>query len=373
MKTIRRILFLFAALCLALPLCACGGDPAPASTQKTAPAEPGTEPESDPAPADPDYDATLKGEAEVKAYFADFEEEVFYVGATREHKSLVSLLLDLKNDRKKKTIYIDEGTYDLFAEYRAELYTGRIVTPPDTIASGTYFSPYNAFVPDNTRVVGVGEVTLQFTPKSNEISYGASRTWSPLNVLGNAMIENIRVLGKNCRYCLHNDDHNKYPGAYQYYKNVRMEYQLSDILSDGRRLGFNNTVGYGINTDSVHLYEDCEIYFNGDGNHSAFYGHDPSTNQGEGLIYLKNCHIYASDETNNRVIRLQTLSRGTAGHVITTIENCRVNGGLTLHLYYEDSVQSYAVTFRGTEKMKVNPLVASGGTFRNPYLVKSVD
>lgn len=364
-------LFLFLAAATLLTSCAGGLTPPAGETEETAT-------QTEQLTTTEEEVITVEGNkeelrAETEAYFDGFDKEVYYVGPTRDYTSLVELLLDLEGDTEKKTIYIDEGEYDIFREYDLQVAVDRIVIPPDDITSGNYFGKYNAFVPHNTRIIGQGKVTLRFTPTVDEISYGASRTWSPLNILGSVMIENVTVLGKNCRYCLHNDDHNKYMGSKQYYKNCRFIYELCDKDDNGRLLGFNNTIGYGVNTNSVHVFDQCEIYFDGEGDHSAFYGHNPSgTRPGEGEILLTRCHIHASDETNKRVIRLQTLSKDVAGHVVTTIDRCKVNGGLTLNCYYAESIQSYEVTYFHTAHQPVDR-TGKVDIIEDPYEIHYVD
>ncbi len=301
--------------------------------------------------------------------------EIYRVGPERENASFVSLLLDLKGNRNPKTIVLDAAEYDLFAEYMAEVEKGRIVIPPDDIRSPDYFEPYNAFVPDNTRLVSFGEAHLRFEPEKDAITLGASRTWSPLNIYGNFEMENITVIGHNCRYCLHNDDHGKIPGARQVYRNCRFVYRLSDKDAEGRLLGFNNTIGFGISRGSTHLFEDCEILFDGEGNHSAYYGHSwsragaPET----AFILLKNCVIHAADPTNNRVIRLQTLPVGVSGKVVTKVEGCHVNGEMQFHLYRPGASQHFDVTFLKTNRVPVNYLTADGAEPQDPYTVKFYD
>jgi hypothetical protein len=381
MKTIRLIPLLLA---LALLLGACGGAPgetkgAAATSPATAVTEPASSAEEEltegPSTAEIALDKADAAAEEAAAFFAEgYDALVYHVGPGREYKSFVSLLLDLSGNQNAKTIYIDEGEYDLFAEYMAEVRKGRIAIPPDDVVSGDYFEPYNAFVPNRTKVVGVGNVVLRFTPKADEITVGASHTWSPLNVYGSAMFENITVIGKNCRYCLHNDDHNAYPGSVQYYKNVSFEYQLSETNSEGKLLGFNNTIGFGVNAGSVHLFEDCEIWFNGAGDHSAYYGHEPSSvRETAGTLVLKNCRVYASDPSNARVIRLQSLSHNSRGRVRTFIDGCDVNGGLLFHLYYADSIQNYDVLFRDTARMPVAFAITGNGAIDNPYPVRFAD
>ena len=357
------------AALLALSACSSGTSLVPEETTET----------EVPASTTEEEVITVEGNKEelraaTEAYFDGFDEEVYYVGPTRDYTSFVELLLDLEGNSAKKTIYIDEGEYDLFREYELAVAVDRLVIPPDDVVSSNYMGKYNAFVPNNTRIVGQGKVTLRFTPDKDDISYGASRTWSPLNIYGSVMIENVNVRVKNCRYALHNDDHNKYPGSRQYYKNCRFVYELSDKDANGRLLGFNNTIGYGVNTNSVHVFDNCEIFFDGEGQHSAFYGHNPSgTKPGEGEILLTRCHIHASDESNLRVIRLQTLSTGVAGHVVTTIDRCKVNGGLTLNLYNSGSIQSYEVTYFHTAHQPVDRTHSKEEPFEDPYEIRYVD
>ena len=305
--------------------------------------------------------------------FAEQGMTVYRVGAGREHESLVSLLLDLAGDETPKAILIDTGEYDLFREYLAEVEKGRIVIPPDDIRASDYFKSYNAFVPNNTKIRGLGEVILNFTPARDEITYGASRTWSPLNVYGSVLMENLTVVCKNGRYCLHNDDHNLYPGAVQIYRNCRFLYLHSDKDETGRLLGFNNAVGFGVDHGSTHVFEDCEIFFDGPGDHSAYYGHNSGRGDGTAHILLKNCYIHASDEKNKRVIRFQTLARGKINKVIAKIENCAVNGGLTLNMYYPDSIQNFEVTYFKTPEMPVDRTIAEGGTVEDPFTIRYIN
>ena len=157
----KRFLTLLACTVLTLSIFGgCGTEPKP--TETTAPA---TQP------------------PETVAYA---EGTVYHVGPTREHQSLTALFLLLKNDETKKTIYIDEGVYDIFKEYKE----AGIPSPPDNVTSPDYFD-YNAFLPHNTNLIGIGNVRLEFNPGKDEITYGESRTWSPLNVLGECYIENL--------------------------------------------------------------------------------------------------------------------------------------------------------------------------------------
>ena len=309
--------------------------------------------------------------------WSDGEEE-YHVGTGQQYTSFTSLLLDLAGNNRQKVIYIHDGEYDMFAEYLAEINAGRLTIPPDDVQPPDYFGTYNAFVPNNTRIVGLGNVTLKMTPTvaqlesmstdAGKTGYGASRTWSPLNIYGSVEIENITVKGHNCRYCLHNDDHNAFANAKQHYKNVRFQYEKSDVNSAGHLLGYNITIGFGIQAGSTHIFEDCEIYMDTDGHDSAYYGHDGSSSK-DGTLILKNCRIYSSNFSNSVVIRLQTLATAQ-GKVNALFENCYMNGGVRLAMYYASSPQNFDVTFTNCNKLPVSRTIAGGGTIVDPYTVK---
>lgn len=282
---------------------------------------------------------------------------VFTVGSGLTYESLTSLLIDIKDVTYNKIIYIQPGEYDIFAEYLAEVSDGRLTVPSDDITPSDYFYPYNAFVPNNTKIIGLGNVSLVMSPDASDVTLGESHAWSPLNVLGSVEIENLTVIGHNCRYCLHNDDHNANPGAKQIYRNCRFLYTFSD-LKDGNRLGYNIAVGFGIQKGATHIFEDCEIYTDTPGNQSAYYGHDGSS-YSNGKIILRNCNIHSSNFSNDRVIRLQSISE-TQGLIDVRIENCYLNGGLTLDIYTSDALQNFNTTLINTNKVPVSRDIPSG-------------
>lgn len=265
-------------------------------------------------------------------------ENIYYVGPEREHKSITQLFLDLKDDYFEKAIFIDEGTYDMFQEYK----DAGIPSPPDDVSSPDYFT-YNAFLPPNTRLIGVGQVRLEFNPSSTEITYGESRTWSPLNILGACYIENIEIYCKNGRYCIHDDSHNKYQDTLHYYKNVRCIYELSDYGTNGQRLGFNNTIGNGMAQGTTFLFEDCSFEFRGSSQNSAFYTHESGSTPGKApTLTFKNC-TFLGGVGNARTIRLQNLATADM-RIITTFKDCTIEGGIYLTIYKDTSAQHYDVT-----------------------------
>lgn len=263
--------------------------------------------------------------------------EIYHVGPTREHTSLTRLFLLLQDNENEKTIYVDPGVYDMFREYKE----AGITSPPDDVKSPNYFI-YNAFLPPNTRLIGIGNVVLRFAPEPHEITWGESRTWSPLNIVGACHIENIEIFCKNGRYCIHDDGHNSHKNTVHYYKHVRCIYELSDEVEQGR-LGFNNTIGNGMAQGAKFEFESCTFEFRGGGNHSAFYTHESGRDDPENApsLIFRNC-LFLGTPDNDRVLRLQNLAT-TDLRIHTRLESCVLVGGIYLTIYKETSAQHYDV------------------------------
>lgn len=263
--------------------------------------------------------------------------EIYHVGPTREHTSLTRLFMLLQDNENEKTIYIDPGVYDMFREYKE----AGIPSPPDDVKSPDYFI-YNVFLPINTRLIGIGNVVLRFAPQPHEITWGESRTWSPLNIVGACHIENIEVFCKNGRYCIHDDGHNRHKNTIHYYKHVRCIYELSDEV-EGRRLGFNNTIGNGMAQGTKFEFESCTFEFRGGGNHSAFYTHESGREDPENApsLIFRNC-LFLGTPDNDRVLRLQNLATADL-RIHTRVESCVLVGGIYLTIYKDTSAQHYDV------------------------------
>ena len=291
-------------------------------------------------------------------------ENIYYVGGDAPCKSLTEMFLSLKDDFSRKTIYVNQGTYDIYREYRE----AGMATPPDDITAADYLERC-VFLPPNTSLIGVGEVVLEWAPPKGEITKGEARTWSPLNIRYACHVENITIHCKYGRYCIHDDSHNGETdrGVTHRYRNVRCIYDYSE---DG--MGFNNTIGFGFSQKNQILFENCELVMRGcpadSPDHSAFYGHGASGRavlaEESPTITVKNCRLLGG-EKNGRTIRLQCLNRVPL-HIVTLFENCTVEGGVYLTLYREDALQAFDVTLRSCGA----PPVRIDRPEENPYPVK---
>ena len=190
-----------------------------------------------------------------------------------DYTSVTQCFLALKDDPRPKVVEIWEGDYDIYQEYvdaGVSIYTG-----DDPVRN--YFD-HCVWVPENTHVIGKGFVRLKWMPDPNTdpITVNQCKCVSPLNVAGNAVIENIELYCKNGRYCIHNDPYGKpqFVGAVQKYINVKCYKEANDVDSGGNAYGFAPTIGFGIDRAMHYSYENCS-FFNA-GNGRAFYGHSRS-------------------------------------------------------------------------------------------------
>ncbi len=290
-------------------------------------------------------------------------EKVYFVGKKREYTSLSGLCLQLKDDTEQKTIYLDEGVYDIYWEYRQL----GVEAPPDDISNSDYLTRV-IFLPPCTRLVGVGDVTLLWDPPKDEITVGEARVWAPLNIRYGCCVENIAIRCHYGRYCIHDDSHNapEDQGTDHVYRNVRCFYTYSED-----RKGFNNTIGFGFSQKSRIRFENCTFRMLDvpeGAKCSAFYGHAASGRkliEEEGPeIIVENCTIDGGQD-NYRCAKLQCLNRVPL-HVKTVFRNTVIAGGLYLNLYTEDALHAFDVLLENCG----NPPVTADRAESNPYPVR---
>lgn len=218
---------------------------------------------------------------------------IYEVGSAKGWTSITELLLHLKDDDSQKIIYINGGDYNIFAEYTA---LGLLSGPDPSDPTFDYFD-YNVWVPSNTHIIGRGRVRLLWQPTTGQISAAYSKTISPLNCAGSAIIENIEIHCKNGRYCIHDDPLGKggYMGARKIYKNVRCYKYNNDT-----GYGFGSAVGFGLDPNMFYEFDDC--YFEHVGNDTVFYVHSRGTAD------------FPTDITTSPVIAVNHCIMKTAGY-----------------------------------------------------------
>ena len=115
----------------------------------------------------------------------------------------------------KFVIDIYGGTYNIYSEYGGNNFYNSIVN--------TSNNRLGVQLKDNVSLIGQGDVILTFEAEdavSNPIN---TECVSVLEVYGNTTIENIQIIAKNCRYCIHDETGGLlYRFASHKYKNVHL-------------------------------------------------------------------------------------------------------------------------------------------------------
>ena len=214
-----------------------------------------------------------------------FREE-YYVGADKEFTTLTAALLALKDNHNKKTIYVDGGEYNIFEEIGGKNFALNIDT------SITTWRDVSVIVPDNTSIIGVGEVVLKFSPTINEISSDSAKYLSCLNVIyKNFYMENVTILCGNCRYGIHDETGGTYTDGTHTYKNVK-------IYKDAISYGYQQAFGCGFSPRQTLSFENCVFYSR---NYPFTCHNNGQTNTDNAIINIKNT-VFDTKNTGTQTI-----------------------------------------------------------------------
>ncbi len=256
-----------------------------------------------------------------------YDELVFHVGPEGDFTSLTACLIALQDEPRPKTVYVAEGEYDIFREYR-EANVPRCA--PDYTDIHNYM-PYVVLVPSRTRIIGQGNVVLRYTPLAKDTYVPESKMVSPLNVSATAYVENMTVICRNGRYCLHDETLGmpEFSGAEKRYKNVR--FIRSEENDPG--LGFSSVLGAGFDDRMQFTFEDCvfenDIPNTATRKANAFYMHNRMrdkqgkiyTFENSSRVFVRNCLIRGK----GRAVKFGNCS-SFIQHIPAVFENCLIEG-----------------------------------------------
>lgn len=243
----------------------------------------------------------------------------YTVGADGDWQGLTECLHALKDDRHEKTIRVMPGEYDIFAELGG-------ADKWSSYAGSDNWRDVQPVVPPNTRLVGMGRVTLRMTPTASQISRMASTLLSPLNVSGTCTIENLRVIARNCRYAIHDECSGRaeFDGATHTYRNITCEKQTPD-----KGWGYAQTIGSGEPRNGTILFEDCEIR-----GASPYTIHTNVNAAGDGtLLTFRHCLIEGGA---GQAVGLSTSWNNLAENH-ARFDSCHLNGGIRTYNEQSDS------------------------------------
>lgn len=248
-------------------------------------------------------------------------EEIYHVGVDKEYTKFYDCLKALAGNKKKKTIYVHAGTYDLFDEIGG-------VDFINSIQSGVGWRDVNTFIPPNTKIIGIGNVVFNYMPTSEQATVLSAGLISPINCMYSVEIENITVNAQNCRYCIHDESSgwDVFDNTIHKYKNVRA------IFYDGGVVGSPSGIAFagGFSSNVVFDFDNC--YFETKRTSGgAFYLHNwKSIGTNGSLISLKNC-VLLNLSDNSIALQLGNMHNNTIlTENVVSVDNCYLKGKISV-------------------------------------------
>lgn len=219
---------------------------------------------------------------------------IYRVGLGREYTSFTSCIRDLKDDDSEKIILIDGGEYDIFEEIGGSEFAL-------SISEGTNWRDVSDIVPPNTTIKGIGNVVFKFTPTLEEIGSIACNLLSPLNIAGTCTIENIKIIGDNCRYCIHDETsgNTDYTGAIKKYKDVHC------IKTSSNSIGYAQAYASGFDDKMEFYFENC--IFESNNIPFSVHNRDTASLHNSSKITANNC-VFTTTDTTKPNIRLGNIN-----------------------------------------------------------------
>lgn len=241
----------------------------------------------------------------------------YHVGKNQQFTSFIECLKSIQGDNSVKTVYIHEGSYDIFAELGGREFL-------QTISSDAVWYNVSIIIPPNTKIIGIGLVELNYLPNASLIpSDNAVTCISPINVRGNVSIENITINAKNCRYCIHDEPSglDEFNENVKTFKNVRCKKIRNDYIPVSNVIS-GQAYAAGLNKRSILLFENCVFESE---NSIAWSAHNRSFGANDGAnITLKDCIFIGGAQTYG-CVRLGNSSKYKS-HSHVDIIGCYLNG-----------------------------------------------
>lgn len=230
--------------------------------------------------------------------------------------TITAALRALKDDTTPKVIKINAGVYDVFTEQGGQDFIDSI---PNT-ATASDWKTYCDVIPDNTDIVGIGCVVIQYNLPSTTPT-NVSNILSPINVDGNFTMENVEIDCENCRYAMHDETsgNTARSGTYRKYKNVKV-YKGGEVS-----LGAS-CYGAGFSSNTTFEFENC--YFVMGIAKTCLYMHTNDNSNDYSSITFNNCVFTTTSSLTCCNFEATTIN--SSSKVQIAINNCYINAPVQL-------------------------------------------
>lgn len=277
--------------------------------------------------------------------------EEYTVGTGGDFATFTEMLVALKDNTNNKTVYVLEGTYDIYQEMGGDAYLATITNP-----GALNWRDVCHIVPDNTTIIGVGKVVLTWQPSAAAVGSNAMAfLFSPLNLSGSATIENIEIIATNCRYSIHDETSSnaRWHNVKRKIKNVHAVHVM------GTYHPTEQTYGAGIAPTGVYEFENC--IFENDANWFIFSMHATNMNANDKtVVNIKDCIIRNKDSMAIRANDRPIIGFGSVSteqrYIDVNINGCWFAGGLRKYPEGDAAniVNSFKLTMIGNNTIPVS-------------------
>jgi len=212
---------------------------------------------------------------------------VFYVGANRTGENAFTTLRACteyiwNNGIYDATVYVDKGTYNLETEYGSEWLEAWEKPASNPTASGLKVGNRTHYIFEHG-----AKILFNYSGSNTDIA----TAFSPINIAGSCVFDNMQIEAQNCRYCVHED----YYTINTDYKPYRVEYNNCEMLYHAKTLegGTNGEpIGAGCMPGSVSIINGgCFI---NEVNQADISYHNFSTasfGSGTSMVVIKNAYM----------------------------------------------------------------------------------
>ena len=211
---------------------------------------------------------------------------------------------------------------------------------------------WGVYIPRCCTLRGKGKEKTKIT-----YDYTGSDDWilghlSPINMPYESSLEDLSIIAKNCRYCVHSDGDDPFSRAWALsnntikVKNVRMIHEGYD---DGKTPTYNvpSAWGAGIRNNVVREFVNCEFY----AKHMAWFTHNTVGQTDPSEIVFDNCKFYNLNDSSafgsgGSYDAVTFISWGTNVISNVSLKNCYANRPIGIRgssTYSQDTTCDYFV------------------------------
>ena len=237
------------------------------------------------------------------------------IDGTGDYTSVVDAV-DFANSQSGSypiNIYVHSGDYDILSELGGSTFISHIEDSTDE-RQGLVLKR------DNVNIIGVGYVVFRYE-LPDTVTYNQSARTSTLNLREfSNRVENITLIGKNCRYTIHDETNGGNPYIRRVMKNLR-------CIHKGNAAGlwpYPTVLGGGAGGGSTYDLINCQFltssYFIACSYHSG-------ANQEAAMFNIDGCVGSVDDNAGTKIsFRLSYHGTGKTGISVGNIKNCSGNG-----------------------------------------------